>query len=114
MVGRERFYQAYQGARCRQDHKVMWRVSTFKESKIARGNLRIPLVLIFAIFLRVCCSVVKIFARPARVLARPKPAKGARSQQAIHESIDDFLDCHSPRLTLPDTVAQLSKTVGKK
>src|SRR5713101_3563357 len=53
-------------------------------------------------------------ARPARVLTRPKPAKGARGQQAVDESIDDFLDSDTPRLTLPDAVAQVSQTVGEE
>src|SRR5437870_7658539 len=50
----------------------------------------------------------------ARVLARPKPAKCASGQQAVDQSIDDFLDGHAPRLTLPDAVAQVSQTVGEK
>lgn len=51
---------------------------------------------------------------PGGVLAGPKPAKGARGQHAIDESIDDFLDGHAPGLTLPDAVAQVSQTVGQE
>src|SRR5437879_11333401 len=52
--------------------------------------------------------------RPARVLAGPKPAKGARGQQAVNESIDDFLDGRAPRLTLPDAVAQVPQAVAEE
>src|SRR5260370_18737043 len=47
-------------------------------------------------------------------LAGPKPAKGAGGQQAVNESIDNFLEGRTPRLALPDGVAQVSQTVGQK
>ena len=56
----------------------------------------------------------KMATRPARVLAGPKPAKGARGQQAVDESIHDFLDGRAPRLTLPDAVAEVSQTVAQE
>src|SRR6266849_8200848 len=56
----------------------------------------------------------KMATRPARALAGPKPAKGARGQQAVDESIDDFLDGRAPRLTLPDAVAEVSQTVAQE
>src|SRR3989449_3296321 len=47
-------------------------------------------------------------------LAGPKPAKGAGGQQAVNESIANFLEGRAPRLTLPDGVAQVSQTVGQE
>ncbi len=47
-------------------------------------------------------------------LAGPKPAKGTRGQQAVNESIANFLEGRAPRLTLPDGVAQVSQTVGQE
>src|SRR5216684_5567465 len=47
-------------------------------------------------------------------LTRPKPPKGAGGQQAVDEAIEDFLQGHSPRLALPDAVAQMSQAVGEE
>ncbi len=48
------------------------------------------------------------------MLTRPEPAEGAGGQQAVDESIEDFLQGHAPRLALPDAVAQMSQAVGEE
>src|SRR5713226_3467664 len=47
-------------------------------------------------------------------LAGPKPAKGSGGQQAVNESIENFLEGRAPRLALPDGVAQVAQTVGQE
>src|SRR5256885_13875663 len=51
---------------------------------------------------------------PVEFLVRPKPPKGGRGQQAEDESIEDFLQGHSPCLALPDAIAQMSQAVGEE
>src|SRR6266481_1631704 len=46
--------------------------------------------------------------------ARPEPAKGARGQQGVNESIDDFFDDITPGLAFPDSIAQVSQAVGEE
>src|SRR5580692_10784752 len=48
------------------------------------------------------------------VLAGPEPAEGPSGQQAVDKSVDDFFDRHRPGLTLPNTVADVSQTVGEE
>src|SRR5208337_4578839 len=48
------------------------------------------------------------------MLARPKPPEGACGQQAIDESIDDFLQGDAPGLAFPNAIAQVSEAVGQK
>jgi hypothetical protein len=40
-------------------------------------------------------------------LSWPQPPKRPRRQQRINKPIDHFLDCCRPRLSLPDTIAQV-------
>src|SRR6266478_9420927 len=58
-------------------------------------------------------SPVRLATYP-EVLTGPEPAESARGQQAVDEAIEDFLQGHSPRLALPDAVAQMSHAVGEE
>src|SRR5260221_11258527 len=44
----------------------------------------------------------------------PEPAKGACGQESIDQAIQNFLDCHAQRLTLPDSVTGFPMTSGTK
>jgi hypothetical protein len=53
-------------------------------------------------------EVTDLLAKSSLLSPWPEPPKRSRSQQAVHEPIHYFLDRHSPGLTFPDAVAQLT------
>src|SRR5260370_40223267 len=48
------------------------------------------------------------------ILTGPQPAKGAGGQQAVDESVEGFLEDHTPGLALPDAIDQGSQGVCKE
>src|SRR5580765_6313209 len=49
-----------------------------------------------------------------KLAARPKPAKGARSQRRVNRAINYFLDDDAPGLALPDAVAEVRQAIGEE
>src|SRR5260370_31474466 len=77
-------------------------------------NLYVALVRGKGLTLPTCTTAPLPASHLLEVLTGPEPAEGAGGQQAVDEAIEDFLQGHSPRLALPDAVAQVSQAVGEE